>query len=124
MRNSNQQLGVFAYNKGVSAENIAESYLIKYQWNILHRRFRCPTGEIDLIATKGNYLLFVEVKARKKMDDALSAITIQQQKRLLNTAFYYLEFYQSQIENVRFDLIAIDQQGQIEHLENIILAEF
>lgn len=124
MRNSNQKLGSLAYSKGLSAESLAETYLTNHQWSIVHKRFRCPTGEIDLIATKINWLLFVEVKARKRMDDALSSITTIQQKRLLNTASYYLEYYQPQIENVRFDLIAIDQQGQIEHFENIILAEF
>lgn len=124
MRNSNQKLGLLAYSKGLSAESIAETYLINNHWNILHKRFRCPTGEIDLIAEKENWLLFVEVKARKRMNDALSAITMSQQKRLLNTASYYLEYYQPQIENVRFDLIAINQQGKIEHFENIILAEF
>lgn len=123
MKNSNQKLGFFAYNKGLSAENIAVNYLIKKQWYILHKRFHNPFGEIDLIAKKENLLLFVEVKARKKMDDALAAISAQQQKRLFKAASYYLEYYHHEIENVRFDLIAIDQLGQIEHFENIIITE-
>lgn len=123
MKNSNQKLGMFAYYKGLSAENIVVNYLIKQQWNILHKRFHNPYGEIDLIAKKENLLLFVEVKARKKMNDALAAISLHQQKRLLKAAEYYLEYNYPEIENVRFDLIAIDQLGQIEHFENIILTE-
>lgn len=124
MTNNNHKLGVFAYNKGLSAEKIACHYLIKNKWEILHKRFRCPLGEIDLIVKKENWLVFVEVKARKQMHDAIAAISLHQKQRLYNTAAYYLEIYQLQIENARFDLIAIDQSGQIEHFENIILTEY
>ncbi|CAI3923212.1 Predicted endonuclease distantly related to archaeal Holliday junction resolvase [Commensalibacter communis] len=124
MKNSNQNSGILAYNKGLSAENLAENYLINLQWNILQKRFRSPVGEIDLIAKKTNWLLFVEVKARKKMSDALMSISAKQGQRLINAANYYLEYYHPEIENVRFDLITINQSGQIEHFENIILNEF
>lgn len=123
MKNSNQKLGFLAYNKGLSAENIAVNYLIKYQWHILHKRFHSPFGEIDIIIKKENWLVFVEVKARKKMYDALTAISPKQQQRLFRAASYYLEYHQLEIKNIRFDLIAIDQLGQIEHFENIILIE-
>ncbi|MDI2111844.1 YraN family protein [Commensalibacter nepenthis] len=124
MKNSNQNLGFLAYNKGLSAENMAEAYLMNLQWNIIYKRFRSPVGEIDLIAQKTDWLLFVEVKARKKMSDALTAISAKQKKRLFNAANYYLEIYQPEIENIQFDLITINQLGQIEHFENIILNEF
>lgn len=121
MKNSKQRLGFLAYNIGISAENIAKNYLINLQWNILYERFRSPVGEIDLIAEKKGWLLFVEVKARKKIEDALISINLRQKQRLLNTANYYLEYYQPETENVRFDLIAINRLGEIEHFEDIIL---
>ena len=60
--------------KGRRAEWIAAIYLIAKGYRILARRVRTPVGEIDLVARKGNSLVFVEVKARAGLDSAIFAL--------------------------------------------------
>ncbi len=49
---------------GFSGENYAANLLLKLGYNIIERNFKAKFGEIDLIALKGNALVFVEVKTR------------------------------------------------------------
>lgn len=108
------------YAAGLFAEEKVASYLKKLDWNILNQRYRCPFGEIDLIAQRADYILFVEVKKRKSLRKALFALTNRQKQRLINSANYYLETYNmNNINNVQFDYIILDSQNRIEHLENI-----
>ena len=51
-----------SYLNGLKAEDIAASYLQNKGWTILDRRWRCRTGEIDLVARDGSFLVFIEVK--------------------------------------------------------------
>ncbi|MUG81166.1 YraN family protein [Commensalibacter melissae] len=108
------------YFAGLFAEEKVAIYLKKLDWNILNQRYRCPFGEIDLIAQRANYILFVEVKKRKSLRKALFALTNRQKLRLINSANCYLETYNmNNINNVQFDYIILDSQNRIEHLENI-----
>lgn len=108
------------YAAGLFAEEKVASYLKKLDWNILNQRYRCPFGEIDLIAHRADYILFVEVKKRKTLRKALFALTNRQKQRLINSANCYLETYNmNNINNVQFDYIILDFQNRIEHLENI-----
>ncbi|AYN86852.1 YraN family protein [Commensalibacter melissae] len=108
------------YAAGLFAEEKVASYLKKLDWNILNQRYRCPFGEIDLIAQRADYILFVEVKKRKTLRKALFALTNRQKQRLINSANCYLETYNmNNINNVQFDYIILDFQNRIEHLENI-----
>ena len=56
---------VSSYQKGQKGENRAAAYLRLRGYRVLERNYRVPQGEIDLIARKGDALVFVEVKARK-----------------------------------------------------------
>lgn len=109
-----------SYSAGLFAEEKVANYLKKLDWNILNQRYRCQFGEIDLIAQRADYILFVEVKKRKSLRKALFALTNRQKLRLINSANYYLETYNmNNINNVQFDYIILDSQNRIEHLENI-----
>ena len=44
--------------------------LVAKGFRIAARRWRSPVGEIDIVARRGNLLVFVEVKARERFDDA------------------------------------------------------
>jgi putative endonuclease len=67
-----------AFRTGVSAELCAAAYLIAKRYRILARRFRTPFGEIDLVARRGNLVVFVEVKARASLEEAAYAVTPRQ----------------------------------------------
>jgi putative endonuclease len=66
-----------AFRLGLSAESRAAAYLIAKGHRIVARRWRSPVGEIDIVARRRNTLVFVEVKAREKLDDAAEAVIIR-----------------------------------------------
>ena len=70
-----------AYQKGQDAERDAAAMLTRRGFDILSRRFRSPAGEIDLVASNGPHLAFVEVKARRNRDEAAWSVTPRQQRR-------------------------------------------
>lgn len=64
-----------AERRGRRAEAAAALYLIAQGYRVLARRVRTPRGEIDIIARRAGILVFVEVKIRSNIDDALIAVT-------------------------------------------------
>ncbi|MEO0412198.1 MAG: YraN family protein [Pseudomonadota bacterium] len=75
--------------KGRRAETLAAWYLRLKGYQILEQRYRSPVGEIDLIVKRGKTLVFVEVKARASLQQAIEAITARQRERILRAAAYY-----------------------------------
>src|SRR5205085_1078996 len=59
-----------AFRRGLSAETRAALLLRVKGYRILARRWQSPVGEIDLVAWRRRVLVFVEVKARARLDDA------------------------------------------------------
>lgn len=57
MQNLNKEIGRFG-------EDTASKYLEESGYTILDRNFKCRSGEIDIIARDGNYIVFIEVKTR------------------------------------------------------------
>lgn len=51
--------------EGSRYEQLAARYLEQKGMDVLELNYRCRTGEIDIIARDGGYLVFVEVKYRK-----------------------------------------------------------
>jgi putative endonuclease len=86
---------------GVLGEDLVTQWLQSHGWIILHRRWRCRWGEIDIIAqhngdTPTPRLAFVEVKTRSRGNwDAggRNAITLQKQAKLWRTAEVFLAKY-------------------------------
>lgn len=108
------------YITGVLAENLVLNYFKNRQWILLHQRFRCPFGEIDLIVQRDDCILFIEVKKRKNLNTALFSLSEKQKQRLIRSANYYLDLYNpDHIENIQFDYIVLDSKNHIEHIENI-----
>jgi len=66
---------VAAFKLGLSAESRAAMFLIAKGYRILARRFKTPFGEIDIVARRRRALVFVEVKARARANDAAEAVT-------------------------------------------------
>lgn len=101
--------------KGKKGEDLACKYLKKDKYKILEKNFRCKQGEIDMIAEdRAGVLCFIEVKARSREDygSAIEAVTPSKQKKLLATAFIYLENKKIRSKDMRFDIVSIDLNTQ------------
>lgn len=108
-----------SYRQGLWAENLAALYLMLKGYRIMERRYKTKVGEIDLIGKKGKSLLFIEVKIRKDMDMALSAVNKSSQKRIQRAAEYFLSTRQEYADYaLRFDLIAMAPPFHLRHLDN------
>lgn len=112
-----------AHAYGMQAEQQAAQYLQREGYAIVAHRYRNAYGEIDLIARKGDCLCFIEVKARRKLEDGLYALTPRQQKRLVNCALGYVAEHPAFAQcDMRFDLIAI-AGWQLQHETHIVWTE-
>jgi len=113
---------------GRRGEKLAARELQRQGLKILARNYRCPMGEIDLIAlgrsTRANgaeTLVFAEVKTRSsdRYTDPESAVTPDKQRRIRRTAEYYVQRRDAQEFNIRFDVIAViirDDRREIRHI--------
>ena len=98
------------HSQGAEAERQAESFLASQGFSTLARNFRAKTGEIDLIVTSGDLLVFVEVRMRRNpgYGSGADSVTITKQRKIINTAKLFLQ-RQKQIhwQAFRFDVISI-----------------
>jgi putative endonuclease len=97
-----------AFRLGISAESRAAAFLIAKGYRILARRWRCPAGEIDIIACRRQLLVFVEVKARDKLDDAAWSVTDRQRSRIAAAAEVFLaRAGEHSFRDMRFDAVLV-----------------
>jgi putative endonuclease len=78
------------FARGRFAEALALLWLVLRGYRPLARRFSAAGGEVDLIVRRGDTVVFVEVKARGRMDDALEAITREKRRRFSRAARAWL----------------------------------
>lgn len=116
--------GSLADARGRMAERRAEALLAAEGWTILARRVRTPVGEIDLIAERGGFLAFIEVKQRRKLAEAAYALSARQRRRLIAAAEVWLAAHpQSGAAGVRFDVILLDGLGNARRIADAFRAE-
>lgn len=95
---------------GKEQEIRAEQFLKENGYVIIHRNYSCRYGEIDLIAWKDMYLVFVEVKYRYDDKKGLpeEAVGAEKRRKLEMTAMYYMmKFGLGDETPCRFDVVAI-----------------
>ena len=97
-----------AFGLGISAESRAAAWLIAHGYRILARRWKCPLGEIDIVAARRHTLIFVEVKARASLDEAAESVTERQKRRIAAAAEVWLaDNPLPTIRDIRFDAILV-----------------
>lgn len=94
---------------GKAGEGIAADFLIKNGYRICETNFRCPLGEIDIIAKEKGILVFVEVKTRKteELGYPEQAVGIKKQRKMSQLALWYLQQKKLGDINARFDVVAV-----------------
>jgi len=106
-----------AFARGLSAESRAALLLIAKGFRIAARRFKCPLGEIDLVARRRQLLIFVEVKARERLDDAAEAVTPRQQRRIVAAAEAWLAYHPEDMAcDMRFDVVLVAPRRLPQHI--------
>jgi putative endonuclease len=108
-----------AHAYGHRAETIALWYLRAKGYQLVASRFKCTAGEIDLIMRKRKTLVFVEVKAREKVEDSIFAVTSYQSRRISAAAAVFTARYDmTSIEFQRFDIVAVPSYLWPTHIKN------
>jgi len=77
-------------------------------WRILARRFRVPSGEIDLIARRGRVLAAIEVKARDSLAAAADSLAPRQRRRIARALDHFLALRPELARlDIRFDVMLV-----------------
>ena len=94
---------------GKRSEIIASEYLKEKGYKILETNYKNKVGEIDVIAKDGDYIVFVEVKARlsQKFGHPFEAIDERKQQKIHAVASLYMVKNRKYGSLCRFDAISI-----------------
>ncbi len=109
---------------GQAAERLACEFLQKKGFRLLEENYRCYYGEIDLIMSDQDDIVFVEVRSRRRIDfgNAIDSINANKKEKLLKTATHFLQLKKWLHKvNSRFDVIAIHPiagKMQLEWIKN------
>ena len=106
-----------AFALGLSAETRAAALLIAKGYRIAARRWRSPAGEIDIVARRKRLLVFVEVKARARLDAAAEAVNDRQRRRIVAAAEAWLAAHPDDLGcDIRFDAVLVAPRRLPQHL--------
>ena len=112
---------------GRLGEELARDFLKKRGFRILESNYRCPEGEIDIVAHHKNCLVFVEVRTKTSQEfgSPEESVTQAKKKRMVATAQHYWQTHDRQLPLWRIDFVAVelDKKGKpsrIELIENAV----
>ena len=108
---------------GILGEKLARDFLEQQGYYIWETNYRCPEGEIDIVARHEDYLVFVEVRTKRSLEfgSPQESITPAKMERLRATAAHYQQSHDSLPQFYRIDVVAIelDQKGKLSRIELI-----
>ena len=113
--------GLGRYGEDVAARHLTEAGLA-----ILERNWRCPAGEIDIVARDGDVLVVCEVKTRSGMSfgGPLEAVTSAKAARLRRLAALWLAERALRVPEVRFDVVAVNRPRRgaatVDHVRGVL----
>ena len=112
---------------GILGEKLANGFLKKRGYHILEINYRCPEGEIDIVAKHRDCLVFIEVRTKKSLEfgSPEESITPAKQERMRATASRYYQTHNDlpllcQIDVVAIELDQEDKPLRIELIENAV----
>ncbi len=110
---------VAAFRLGLSAESRAAMLLIAKGYRIVARRWKTPLGEVDIVARRRRTLIFVEVKARERIDAAAEAVTERGKRRIIAAAELWLAHHPDDNgRDIRFDVMLVAPGTIPRHIAN------
>ncbi|NQY66546.1 MAG: YraN family protein [Flavobacteriales bacterium] len=116
------------YDLGIQGEKVALAELEKNGYEILETNWRYDKAEIDIIATKDNFLVIAEVKTRSSINygSPSEAVNITKENNLIKATEAYINEKDLDME-CRFDIISVIIDGEkitLEHLEGAFTPTF
>lgn len=96
---------------GRYGEDLAARYLQRQGLTVLARNWRCPRGELDILARDGSALVVCEVKTRRGTAYGLpvEAVGPRKLRRLRELALRWLDEQQVHVPEIRVDVIGVLQ---------------
>ncbi len=112
---------------GILGEKLAKDFLKKRGYRIYETNYRCPEGEVDIVARHKDSLVFIEVRSKRSLEigSPEESITPTKMERLRAVAAHYRQTHNNLPSLWRIDVVAveIDQKGKplrIELIENAV----
>ncbi len=95
---------------GIRGEMLAQDFLREHGYNIVETNYRCPHGEIDIIAQDGDCLAFVEVRTRTsfRFGSPEESVTRVKKERLVESTYHYLQAHEGLADDWRIDFVAVE----------------
>jgi putative endonuclease len=108
---------------GILGEKLANRYLVEHGYRVIETNYRCRDGEIDIVASKDDCLVFVEVRTKRShfFGTPEESITATKKEHLRAVANRYRETHTDLPSSWRIDLVAVElgRTGQIQRIELI-----
>src|SRR5687768_15367429 len=95
---------------GAYGERRAVAYLVNVAgMQVLARNWRCPDGEVDIIARDADVVVFIEVKTRRDREfgPPAEAVVSAKRHRLRRLATQWLAAHPIHTEEIRFDVVSV-----------------
>ncbi|MBI3978503.1 MAG: YraN family protein, partial [Chloroflexi bacterium] len=106
---------------GAMGERLVAEHLRRQGYEIVETNFRCSIGEIDIVARRGGWLVFVEVRTRRggSFGTPEESITAAKARKLRDLAATYLEAHPEAPLDWRIDVAAVEltPDGRLLRLE-------
>lgn len=110
---------------GTHGEDLAVRHLQEAGLRVIDRNWRCPDGELDIIARDGAALVICEVKTRSGHDygSPFEAVTAVKAQRLRRLAVRWLVENRMRFEEIRFDVVGVlcapGERARVEHARGV-----
>jgi putative endonuclease len=111
---------------GRYGEDLAARHLVETGMVILERNWRCPAGEIDIVAREGDALVVCEVKTRSgsRFGTPLEAVTPAKAARLHRLGGLWVAERGLRVREVRYDVVGVTRGGDgrpmVEHTRGVL----
>jgi len=113
---------------GALGERLAAHHLEAKGYRIRARNYRCPAGEMDIVAEKDGCLAFVEVRTRRghALGTPQESVTAAKQTRLVAVAQSYCQEHGLEGTDQRIDVVAVEISPaghllRLEHIEGVVV---
>ena len=108
---------------GILGEKLARDFLKKRGYRILETNYRCPQGEVDIIARHKDSLVFTEVRTKRSLEfgSPEESITPSKKEKMKAAALHYRQTHDNLPLLWRIDFVAVElnQKGKPSRLELI-----